>query len=290
LKSSCSKHQVIKGKVSVVLPVYFVKLKWLKQSISSVLGQHYSNLELIVVNDGAEENIDDLIKSFKIEKYIKNPKNMGFAYSLNKGFEVSDGEYLYKIDADDYILPGMISRFIEELEGNKISSIVWGLHTHVDDMDKILSIASRNDIAKRAKCDPEALDIDRRFTFFGTCAGCWLYRREVWEETRYNENLPVSVDFNFWIRASRKFKIRALPSKEPSYHVYRIHSNSMSGTHTELDSYHAKMVTLYQEALLYPKDPDIKRALSFWHDFYTKRKKTQPLNVAKRIIKKISGN
>jgi len=48
---------VIQDKVSVVLPVHHVKREWLSQSIGSVLEQNYENMELIVVNDEATEDI-----------------------------------------------------------------------------------------------------------------------------------------------------------------------------------------------------------------------------------------
>src|SRR5262245_18314148 len=81
------------AKVSVVLPVRYVHEEWLKRSVSSVLDQDYSNLELIVVNDEATKEIDELILSFGIKKYVKNDRNRKLPYSLNRGFEVADGDY-----------------------------------------------------------------------------------------------------------------------------------------------------------------------------------------------------
>ncbi len=79
--------------MSVVLPVYFVNHKWLVHSISSVLDQDYRNLELIVVNDAATENIDDIVESCGIRKYVINPRNMKLPYPLNRSFELADGKY-----------------------------------------------------------------------------------------------------------------------------------------------------------------------------------------------------
>jgi glycosyltransferase involved in cell wall biosynthesis len=62
----------IPNKVSVVLPVHHVNREWLTQSIRSVLEQDYEKLELIVVNDEATENIDELVRSLGVHKYVKN--------------------------------------------------------------------------------------------------------------------------------------------------------------------------------------------------------------------------
>src|SRR3972149_1726608 len=93
-------------KVSIVLPVYYVNFEWLKRSIMSVLDQDYKELELIIVNDCATENIDDLIESFGIEKYVKNDSNRGLPNSLNRGFNLAEGEYGMWTSVDDFMLPG----------------------------------------------------------------------------------------------------------------------------------------------------------------------------------------
>ena len=85
-------NRVVHGLVSVVTPVRYVNRKWLAKSISSALSQDYPKLELIVVNDDSTEDIDGMVESFGIKKYIKNDQNRGAAYSFNRGFEVSEGE------------------------------------------------------------------------------------------------------------------------------------------------------------------------------------------------------
>ncbi len=71
-------------KVSIIIPVYNGE-KYIKESIESALNQTYTNIEIIVVNDGSKDNTDEICKSYgnKI-KYIKK-ENGGVATALNTG-------------------------------------------------------------------------------------------------------------------------------------------------------------------------------------------------------------
>src|ERR1700730_6246204 len=117
---------IIQNKVSVVLPVHHVNREWLMQSIRSVLDQDYQNLELIVVNDEATEDIDELVKSLGVHKYVKNDRNRKLPFSLNRGFAEADGGYHTRTSADNYMLPGMISRLVNEIKGRSDVQIVCG--------------------------------------------------------------------------------------------------------------------------------------------------------------------
>lgn len=78
---------------------------YVKEAISSILHQTFSNFELIIVNDGSTDSTLDLIKSFSDERIkIIDQENHGLAYSLNKGIEHSQGKYIARIDADDICL------------------------------------------------------------------------------------------------------------------------------------------------------------------------------------------
>jgi O-antigen biosynthesis protein len=269
---------LVDGKVSVVLPVYFVNRVWLSQSISSVLDQDYKNLELIVVNDLATEDIDDLVESFGIVKYVKNSKNMKLPYSLNRGFELADGEYHTWTSADNYMLPGMISRLVKELEKYPDYAIVRGKSESIDEHDQPMATAKSANFAEvELGCDLQGSNIERAFTYFSTLGSCFLYRKEVWEDLDgYDEERHGSEDFDFWIRASRKFRIRRLPIKEKPYYRYRAHLNSISSK--ENDCYtEARLSVLRREAALYPKDVELIKAIGYYQNLVKKRKRTNLL-------------
>jgi len=251
------------AKVSVVLPIRFVHEEWLKRSISSVLNQDYPNLELIIVNDEATEDIDELVRSFGIRKYVKNDRNRKLPYSLNRGFEVADGEYHSWTSADNYMLPGMIRRLVSELEDRDLE-IVCGRSVVTDEND-VFHDSSSSDLrtANLASIDLNDLKIEPRFTYYSSLGACFLYRKEVWEYLRgYDEARHGSEDFDFWLRASHKFRMGRLPWAEAPLYAYRTHTNSMSSTVRHCYT-KARVSILKREVRRHPENFHLKEALVY---------------------------
>ncbi len=90
-------------KYSVVIPVYN-KADTIGQSIDSVLNQSVKNFELIVVDDGSTDNIDDVLKQYDKITVVKQA-NGGVSAARNAGIAAASGEYLCFLDADDLWLP-----------------------------------------------------------------------------------------------------------------------------------------------------------------------------------------
>ena len=257
---------IIQNKVSVVLPVHNVNGEWLAQSIQSVLKQDYENLELIVVNDAATKDIDELVRSLGVHKYVKNDRNRKLPYSLNRGFEVAEGEYHTWTSADNYMLPGMISRLKRELTERRDVQIVCGKSFVMNEAGTSLPLAetdaAEEKVLKRAGTTFADPYVPRRRLYYGSIGACFLYYASVWEALNgYDENLHGAEDFDFWLRASRQYAIGRIPSVEPPYYAYRIHSTSMSNT--VIGCFSTMRVTvLEREVALYPEDKDLAQALA----------------------------
>jgi len=258
--------------VSVVLPIRYVHAEWLKRSINSVLEQDYSNLELIVVNDEATEDIDELISSFGIKKYFKNDRNRKLPYSLNRGFKNASGDYHTWTSADNVMLPGMITRLVSELE-EKDLSIVCGRSSIIDENDAFIQPPGSDDerIARLASCNLHDLKIEPRFTYYSSLGACFLYRKEVWESLGgYDEGRHGSEDFDFWLRASHQFKMGRLPWNEPPLYLYRVHSSSISATVAQCYT-RARLKIVRREAQLHPENHFLKSAVEYYRGLTPRR-------------------
>lgn len=90
--------------VSVVMPAYNAE-RYVEEAISSVVGQSYRNLELIVIDDASTDGTRAIIERFMGEDHrialIQNEVNSGVAVSRNKGIEAASGEWIALIDSDD---------------------------------------------------------------------------------------------------------------------------------------------------------------------------------------------
>lgn len=104
--------------VSVLMPVYNSE-RFLKESISSILEQTYSNFEFIIINDGSTDKSLHIIKQYlEIDNRIIliNKTNSGIVDSLNEGIIISKGKYIVRMDSDDISLPKRIAQQVSLME------------------------------------------------------------------------------------------------------------------------------------------------------------------------------
>ena len=107
--------------VSAIIP-YFKKKSFIDQSISSVLNQSYSNIEIIIVYDDEEKSdLEYLRKIYNSNKKIKiivNEKNLGAGFSRNRGIREAKGKYVCFIDSDDIWKKEKIENQINHMRKN----------------------------------------------------------------------------------------------------------------------------------------------------------------------------
>jgi len=113
--------------VSVIIPVYNVGL-YVKEAIQSIQNQTYKNLEIIVVDDGSNDNtykiVNELRKQDNRIKLYKNEKNLKIVKTLNRALSLSNGEYIARMDGDDISLPDRIEKKVKFLEENSEYDLV----------------------------------------------------------------------------------------------------------------------------------------------------------------------
>lgn len=104
--------------VTIVVPIYNVEL-YLNQCLDSIIRQTYSNLEIILVDDGSTDNCRKICDEYADRdsriKVIHKP-NGGLSDARNAGLEAAKGKYIYFIDSDDFIELDSIETLIEEAE------------------------------------------------------------------------------------------------------------------------------------------------------------------------------
>lgn len=104
--------------VSVLIPCYNVE-KYVIESITSILNQTYSNLEIIAINDCSTDTTGEKLEYLsKLDSRIKvfnNESNLKLISTLNKGIHLCNGEYIARMDADDISLPTRIEKQVQYL-------------------------------------------------------------------------------------------------------------------------------------------------------------------------------
>lgn len=104
-----------KGLISVIMPVYN-GVRYLEEAIASILRQTYKDFEFIIINDGSTDDSLKIVRSF-LERdsriIVISRENRGLTASLNEGIEAAEGDFIARMDADDYSYP---DRFAKEIE------------------------------------------------------------------------------------------------------------------------------------------------------------------------------
>lgn len=112
--------------VSIILPTYNGH-KVLGDALDSLLVQTYTNIEVIIIDDASQSGILDIIDkrchSGKV-RYVCNKNNLGLAASLNVGIEHAHGEYVARMDDDDFSMPDRIAKQVAFLEANRGVDVV----------------------------------------------------------------------------------------------------------------------------------------------------------------------
>ena len=115
--------------ISIIVPVYNAE-KYLNQCIQSILNQTFSDLEVILVDDGSKDNSFEICKEFqKIDSRIKvlNQENKGAGAARNVGLAIAKGEYIGFVDSDDWIEPNMYETLYELINKNHADMAICDL-------------------------------------------------------------------------------------------------------------------------------------------------------------------
>lgn len=196
---------------------------FVRETVESVLRQNYSDVELIIVNDGSSApSLEELLAGLPVQrvKIINHERNEGLAIARNTAFYASSGELILPLDADDLIEPDFISATVQVLKDNPDYS---GVYTQV-----------------RIFGDMEMLWIPDVSLIKLMCGipiqSTVLFKREVFEAVGgYSNEIIRSPDVDYWIRVLDKgYKLLRLDS--PLY-CYRKIRGSLSevGRLTEVE-------------------------------------------------------
>ena len=114
---------------SIIIPAYNVEL-YIEKTISSILEQNNSNIEIIIVNDGSKDKTEQVVKRIAESSCIQNiflytKENNGVSSARNYGLEKAKGKYVYFLDGDDYISSGFVDALIGLIKKYDSQIIHW---------------------------------------------------------------------------------------------------------------------------------------------------------------------
>jgi len=204
-----------KPKISVIITAHNYG-RYLSECLDSVLKQTIDSCEIIVVDDGSTDNTDEILKKYEehIDKIIKL-NGSGVAVASNEGIRNSSGEYVIRLDADDYFVENILQILLHNIEHNDGLGMVYPDYYVVNEEGDIL------ECRRYGKPKEEEKLLER--TPLGSCA---LFRRSCYDEIGgYDCDLRFEEDYDFWLKFIKRFKIKNIDI--PLFY-YRRHGNNKS--------------------------------------------------------------
>lgn len=184
--------------VNVAIITYNQK-EFLRECIESVLQQDYTNIEIVVADDGSTDGTHDMLREYD-QRYpgkfrlVLSEKNEGITTNSNKAHFACRGKYVAWMGGDDLMLPGKIRRQVEFMETHPDCTICYhDLDVFDSDTGKTLYLFSQ----KNPPREGDARVSIKYGTFNGACST--MVRHAHAPKTGYNATLPVASDWLYWV-------------------------------------------------------------------------------------------
>ena len=167
--------------ISVIIPIYNVE-KYLAECIESVINQTFSDLEIILVNDGSTDNCREICENYKRkDSRIKliHKINGGISSARNAGIDIANGDYYTFIDSDDYIMPDMIEQLFYISKSTDADISICCIANNKDEFDKGIN----KDIEILTKEETLKCILTEKKILTSACGK--LYKSELFNVVRY---------------------------------------------------------------------------------------------------------
>ena len=185
--------------ISVIIPSYN-RSKTIERSARSVLNQTIKDLELIIVDDCSTDDSKSVIESIHDNRliYIKLPINSGACVARNRGIEEAKGEYIAFQDSDDEWVEDKLEKQLKALLENNVDVCfcckkrisVSGNKWDYTQADLKQGVITYQDLYSKSRVSTQTI----------------FAKREVLEQIKFDEKVKKAQDFDWSLRAGRRFK------------------------------------------------------------------------------------
>lgn len=233
-------------KISIVTPS-FNQGQFIEETILSVIGQGYPNLEFIIIDGGSTDNTVEIIKKYeKNIDYWISEKDNGQSHAINKGFARATGDIFAWLNSDDMYMPGALA-YIAQRVRTQSMGIYFGDCLHFKESESGVQSWGSTVAHMHAYAKLENVDYIIQPSSFWT--------KEVWQSVgTLREDMYYAFDWEWFLRA--KYKGIALHGLGKTLSMYRIHDehkSGMGGNQRQDKIYDIYKVYAPNYALLYKK-------------------------------------
>ena len=191
--------------VTVLMSVYNGEYH-LREAVSNILRQTFTDFEFIIFNDGSTDGTQAILTSYDDSRIIlvQNETNLGLTRSLNKGLRLARGKYIARQDADDVSLPERLEKQVAFLERNPqvclVGSAIAVLNSANEAVTELILPTSDKEL--------QSLLLKRN----PFCHGSVMLRRTSVEQLEgYRETFFRAQDYDLWLRLAEIGQVANLP-------------------------------------------------------------------------------
>ncbi len=192
--------------------------EYIEKSIKSALNQSYENIEIIIVDDNSSDNSKKILS-----KYIKHPKikilfnkrNQGLLKSSNIAIKASNGKYIMRLDADDYLDKKIVEILLDKIAKKPKIAMAYS------DYHEINSSGKKINSIKQISLDTKKSIRDRPIL-----AACCLFRKEaLFSVNLYDENFSRQDGYDIWYKLIKNYDFEHI---KKYLFYYRKHDKSLT--------------------------------------------------------------
>lgn len=208
--------------VSVIIPTYN-NGQFIKEAIDSVLNQTYSEIEIIVVDDGSTDNTRKIVEKYKNRVKYLYKENSGSASARNMGIRESSGELIAFLDSDDVWEDKKLEEQVRSLQNNQEAALIYCGKLWVDEEGKPI----KHEFTQHEF--PEGWIFEKLFEAnYISSASCVVARKEaILQVGGFNES-PVfrnAQDYELWLKIVARYRCLSIPK---SLVRYRRHDGNVT--------------------------------------------------------------
>ena len=188
--------------VSVIIPTY--NRGWVVQeAIESVLDQDFRDYELIVVDDGSNDNTQEILAAYKEGITVLKQSNQGVSAARNRGIAAASGQLIAFLDSDDLWLPGKLSSQVEFFKENADAVV-----------NQTQEVWVRNGVRvnpKKRHHKFSGMIFERSLALCLVSPSAVMIRKSLFDSVGvFDEQLPACEDYDLWLRISCRYPVHLI--------------------------------------------------------------------------------
>ena len=190
--------------------------RYIKQAIESVLNQSYMDFEILIIDDGSTDDSRSIIEQYESHPLINvvYQQKQGLTVTNNIALKLARGEFITRLDADDYFTKDALKLLYREFEHDQIG-MVFGDWYLVDEVGEITGVEQRHDFQEDVTLHDQPAH-----------GACTMFRTRCLKEIGgYDETITRQDGYELWLRFIEQYEIRNI--NVPIFY-YRQHSMSLT--------------------------------------------------------------